>query len=162
MNWEAIGALGEALSAVGLFFVLIQVRHARADMRRTVLDSFTNSLMSTVAISTEARVLSAIMKAHAGLGGQRPAFVAALMDQAGLTEDEARLVSLQQGAQWQAFAQAARNSDTLRPADRVAIETNMRQQYANSPVGSLWFQSAKATMNPEILRYMDRVLAEPG
>ena len=162
MNWDAVGAVGEVFSALALFFVLVQVRHARADTRRSVLDSMANSTISVQMMSSDARVLSATIKAHGGLGGERPPFVAALMEQAGLTEEEARLVLAQQTAQWQALAQATRNVDALWPDDRIGIETNLRLLYARSPVGRLWFQYAKATMNPGVYRYMNVVLAEPG
>ncbi len=36
MTWEAIGAIGQILSAVALFFVLLQVRHARSETARAI------------------------------------------------------------------------------------------------------------------------------
>ena len=161
MNWDAVGAVGQVFSALALFFVLVQVRHARADTRRSVLDSMANSLISVQMMSSDARVLGATIKAHGGLGGERPPFVAALMEQAGLTEEEARLVLGQQSALWQAFAQAVRNRDAVGPDDRIGHETNLRRAYATSPVGRLWFQYTNATMNPDVRRYMKAVLAEP-
>ena len=34
--WDAIGAIGQAVSALALVFVLVQMRHAREEMRRSV------------------------------------------------------------------------------------------------------------------------------
>jgi hypothetical protein len=36
MSWDAIGAVGQVVSALGLAFVVIQVRDARIEMRRGV------------------------------------------------------------------------------------------------------------------------------
>ena len=159
MNWDAIGALGEAFSALGFFFVLVRVRHARVDMRRSVLDAMSDSITSQGMMTLDARVLGAITKAHAALGGKQPPFVTALIEQAGLTEEEARLIALQQQAGWQTFARALRHIDALSPGDRAAIDANLHQTYANSPVSRLWYQHAKATSSPSNVRYVDGVLA---
>ena len=71
MNWDAIAAIGQAVSALALVFVLLQVRDARADMRRSLLDSLSNTLISGAPLLIDARALSATMKAHTALGGER-------------------------------------------------------------------------------------------
>jgi hypothetical protein len=37
MNWEAIGAVGQVVSALALVIVIIQVRHARQEMQRAAV-----------------------------------------------------------------------------------------------------------------------------
>src|SRR5262249_16561466 len=70
MNWDAVGAIGQVVGALALVFVLMQVRYARADMRRSVLDSMANAFIATVPISCDERVLCAMIKAEAKLGGE--------------------------------------------------------------------------------------------
>ena len=36
MNWDAIGAIGQAVSALALIVVIVQVGHARAEFARSV------------------------------------------------------------------------------------------------------------------------------
>src|SRR5262245_48751331 len=79
MSWEAISAIGQAMSALALFGVFIQLSYARAEARRSVLDAMSNSIISVQAMSLDPRYLNASMKAHAALGGDRHPFVSALM-----------------------------------------------------------------------------------
>jgi hypothetical protein len=160
MNWDAIGALGQVFSALGLFLLIVQLRHARADMRRSVLDSMSNSLISSQIFAGDQRVLSATIKADGALGGARHPFIAALME-SGLTEEEARLVDLRQRSSWHSIAQALRNVDSLKPTDVEALRANVVQNYGKSPTGRLWYQHAKnVVVNNEVKNLVDRALAE--
>lgn len=38
MNWEAIGATGQVFGALALIFVVVQVRHVRAEMTKATLN----------------------------------------------------------------------------------------------------------------------------
>lgn len=42
MGWDAIAAIGQAVSAFALVFVLVQVRHARQEMRRSISQARAN------------------------------------------------------------------------------------------------------------------------
>lgn len=160
MNWDAIGAIGEAFSAIGLFFVLLQVRHARTDMRQSVLNGQSDSLISVQSLASDSRVLTALTKVEAALGRGPATFTSTLMEKAGLTEEEARLVNLHQMALWQAMLKGIRCQEVLKPADRIGVETNLRRIYGESPLGRLFYEAAKPTMNPDVSRYMTRVLAD--
>jgi len=157
-----VAAIGQAVSALALFGLLIQLSYARTEARRSVLDGMSNSIISVMAMSLDARCLGASMKANAALGGERHPFVAALMN-AGLTEEEANILQLREAANWHAIAQAIRNADSLRRDDMVALEVNLRRLYAKSPVGRLWYQHAKGGVvaNPYVMRYVDNILAQP-
>ena len=114
-------------------------------------------------ISTDARVLSASTKASAALGGPRNPFVAALMEQAGLSEEEARLVYHEQMALWNAFVQQVRFQTALRPIDRTGLEMNLRRVYGTLAIGRLFYEThAKATLNPEVAKYMHEVMSRPA
>jgi hypothetical protein len=159
--WEAISAIGQAMSALALFGVFIQLSHARAEARRSVLDAMSNSVIAVQAMSLDPRYLSASTKAHAALGGDRHPFVSALMNGAALTEEEANLLLIREGANWHSMAQAIRNVDSLKSDDLTALEVNLNRLYAKSPVGRLWYQCAKGGVvaNPRVMRYVDKVLA---
>lgn len=164
MNWDAVAAIGQAISALALFGVFIQLSHARAEARRSVLDSMSNSVISVATMSADPRYLGASMKAHAALGGERHPFVSALMEGAALSEEEANLLLIREGANWHSMAQAIRNVDSLKRDDIAALEVNLRRLYAKSPVGRLWYHHAKGGVvaNPYVMRYVDSVLAQPG
>jgi hypothetical protein len=164
MNWDAVAAVGQAVSALALFGVLIQVSHARTEARRSVLDAMSHSLISVLTMSLDERYQRANVKAHAALGGERHPFVATLMDDAALTEEEANLILNREGAMWHSMAQAIRNVDSLKRDDVAALEANLRRLYAKSPVGRLWYHHAKGGVvaNPHVMRYVDDALAQAG
>jgi hypothetical protein len=163
MIWDAIAAIGQAFSALALFFLLVQVRHARTDMRRSVLDSMASAINTSVPLGCDARILSASAKANKALGAEPGPFVKALMEQTGLTEEEALLVNSQCVTQWYAVVPTIRCRDSLTPGDRISLELNLRRVFGTSPVGRLWYEKrAKAGMNPDDRPYLDKVLAETG
>jgi hypothetical protein len=43
MNWDAIGAIGQAISALALAVVIVQLRYARADSRRAISEGRTSA-----------------------------------------------------------------------------------------------------------------------
>jgi hypothetical protein len=117
-------------------------------------------MIAVMSLSSDPRMLAALTKVDTALGSGPPPFASALMEQAGLTEEEARLVGLEQFALWQAMLEGIRCREVLNPADKVGVEMNLRRIYGESPLGRLFYETAKVTMNPDVSRYMARVLAE--
>jgi hypothetical protein len=155
--WEAVGSIGEVFSALALFLVLAQVRQARTEMRRSVLDSMSESMTSVATISVDPRVNSAYVKALGSLGGGRTPFIATLMERTGLTEEEARLVAQREVVAWQTFARALRHVDALTPDDLAGIESNLRATYFASPISRLFYENVP--IKPEIRTLVDNLLA---
>jgi hypothetical protein len=90
MNWQAIGAVGEVFGALALVFVVVQVRHARAEMTRSIRLARTDTLLKIledrVADVPRSELRAKVMKT---LGAQTGPFHAVLMERAGVTSAEA-------------------------------------------------------------------------
>jgi len=67
--WEAIGAIGQAVSAFALFLVLIQVRHARNEIRRSASQARKDGSRSLWLASAQPDLASVLTKAHVAAGG---------------------------------------------------------------------------------------------
>ena len=158
--WEAIGAIGEAFSAIGLFFVLVQVRHARKEMQRSITQTRVEGARANTIIAMDERILAASIKANTAFGGRVSTFVTTLMERAGLAESEARLLQNQQYVQWGMYMQIVLTSDAMTAGERIASERNMRISYGTNPVGRAWYESTKALLNPDAVGYVDNVLAQ--
>ena len=59
MNWDAIGAIGQAVSALALVIVIVQVRHPRAEARRSVRHSRLDAARQLVTQLVESEQLGA-------------------------------------------------------------------------------------------------------
>jgi len=71
MNWEAIGAIGQAVSALALIVVIVQVRHARAETRRSMSQGRAAAVRELcMHRSGNEHLNTANRKAFVALGGQ--------------------------------------------------------------------------------------------
>ena len=103
MNWEAIGAIGQAVSALALVMVIMQLRHARDEMQRTVRRARVDSSRDLfVATATHPELASALQRLTVSSGGPQWSFVSYAED-LGLMEAEARQVNSFQHALWRNF-----------------------------------------------------------
>ena len=159
MNWDAIGAIGQATSALALLFVWIQLRHARQEMQRSISTQRAEAIRSSMQLVTQPSVLRAELKAHGALGGPSVPFVEALMKQAGASEEEAHILFFYYGLVWQTLEPTIRSRDQADPGDRAAMDMDLRVMYQVRPVSRLWFETMKITLNPNSVRYVERVLA---
>ena len=92
MNWDAIAAVGQAVSALTLVLVFMQLRHAREEMQRSVVRMRLEGARDMdLTFGTHPELASALARANeAAHGGvQRPPFVQYLLS-LGLTAQEAR------------------------------------------------------------------------
>ena len=88
MNWEAIGAIGQAVSALALIVVIVQVRHARAETRRSMSQGRAAAVRELcMHRSGNEHLNTANRKAFVALGGQDRPFAKRMVD-AGLTNEE--------------------------------------------------------------------------
>jgi hypothetical protein len=58
MTWDAIGAIGQAASALALVFVMLQIRHARADSRRALSQSRAEAARQTNSLLVDEKIAS--------------------------------------------------------------------------------------------------------
>jgi hypothetical protein len=81
-------------------------------------------------------------------------------EEVGLNAEEARLVFFQQSAVWESSAQMVRARDALTPDDRKGLDSSVRRNYADSPVGRLFYDwVSTGVANPDAVRYVDDLLA---
>ena len=162
MNWDAIAAIGQAASALALVFVLIQVRHARAEVRRSISQSrTTNSRELIVLRATDERLMNILLKSSEKLGPFSPPVTNAFVEKAGLTVVEARVAFYDLLAWWQHRALAIKYIDELSEGERFEFDCGIRAFYGD-PLAKLWYETQKPRLNPVAARYIDNVLAQPG
>ena len=110
MNWEAIGAIGQMLGSVAVLvtlgYVAIQIRYARAEMRRSISQTRAEGgreLLMNFANSEQ--LCNLYTKVGAASGRTPNPVIEALMAKAGLTQSEAFQLLLDHEAWFQYQAQ---------------------------------------------------------
>ena len=167
MNWEAIGAIGESLGAVAVFITLgyltLQVRFARKEIARSISHARAEALR-TVSLSraTDERLNGLVVRAGVAVGEPARPFVAALMERAGMTLEEASTVWWDQMAWWAYRVQVIPYLGELPAGERAEFESRTRGNYAGPTLARFWYDSAKPTLNPDVVRYIDELVAQPG
>jgi hypothetical protein len=163
MNWDAIGAIGQAIGAFVLIAVFVQVRHARNEMRRSILEERYNAGRELyLARSSNERLLQIRSKANATLLNVPMPILQALMDKAGLTFAEAETVLWDQIAWWTHVKTGIAFMDET-PSDRSWFEAGIRALYSREALGRFWYQHMKDTeLDPDTVKYVDSVIARPG
>src|SRR5215831_2962649 len=103
MNWDAIAALGQAVSALALVLVFAQIRHARAEMRRSVRrERFDAARQMFVTTATDQPLASALARLWTQ-SGSPPIPFQEFATGHGLTDGEARQVNSFMHAVWQGY-----------------------------------------------------------
>ena len=162
MNWDAIGAIGQALSALALIIVIVQVRHARAETRRSISHGRSAAVRELAMHRSDNELLNtANLKANLALGGEPQALLKQLSD-AGLTNEEVGAVVWDQWSFWHYRQPTVLQIDELTAGERAEFNMGIRGAYGNYRVGRLWYSETKATLNPDVVRYIDNLLAQPA
>ena len=101
MNCDAMAAIGQAVSALALVFVLVQLRHARQEVRRSVSQARADVGRELWMLRTDNPQLSGLLlRTEAALSGQQPPLMAELAAKANITPEEAMQVFSHQWAWW--------------------------------------------------------------
>jgi hypothetical protein len=163
MSWDAIGAVGQAVSALPLVLVLIQLRHAREEMQRTAGRARLEGTRDMFALqATHPDLASLFVRAHKAAGGEPGPFAQYVIG-LGLTDVEARQLGSNVMAIWQnvqvAIESAGRLSSGVRDELRGSIRANFGGQ---SVIGSKWFELTKGRLNPNAVHYVEEVLTGAG
>jgi len=166
MNWDAIAAIGQMLGSVAVFVTLgylaVQVKHGRQDSRRALGQSRGETMRDLCANQGDERMTRLTLKADAALGAQPMGFVLALMEQAGLTQEEAFEVFWMQLAWWQYRTHMIPNVTDLHSIDRGSFDGAIRRTYGRLGVARLFYEFMKPGTHPDAVRYVDSLLAQPG
>ena len=163
MSWEAIGAIGEAFSAIGLFFVLMQVRFARAETRRSVVQHRSDALRDIyLHRATSERLLAARAKVQASFGLQGSGAFFSSLEERGFTFEEVGALFNDEMAMLLYRQSGILHIEQLPTGERYAFDAGIRQYYGRSPVGRLFYETMKPAINPDAVAYIDRVIAQAG
>ncbi len=160
MSWDAIGAIGQAVSALALVFVLVQVRHAHQEMRRSISQARANGGRELFMLRANNPQLSdLLLRIDAALSGQQTPLIAEIAAKANITPEEAMLAFSHQWAWWLYQSQLVPFVKELRPGERAQFDNSLRR-YSISPFGRVWFQAVRGILDPEAVRYVDDLLAD--
>jgi hypothetical protein len=166
VNWEAIGAIGELLSAVAvlvtLIYLAVQVRNARTEMQHSVLQ-YRDQTVQTLMLEQVRNplLLSAYAKAAVTYGSNE--LTSAVGEAVGLTQEEAQAYSIYYISWWFYRAETIRNIEELSPSQREDFDSNILNNYSNG-LGKVWFEAWKGTRSQgdPTLEYCLEVLRSKG
>jgi hypothetical protein len=160
VNWEAIGAIGQAISALALVIVIVQVRLSTAETLRSIRQDRTADERRTLSENAQSEWLSRVvvkgMKAYEG----RVPNVSELVER-GLTEEEAWAFGTYMYSWWLFDTQNIAHIDKLSKGERVRFDALMRIQYQGE-AKRRFFEQARPILNPDAVRYIDNLLGQPG
>ena len=165
MNWDAIGAIGQMLGSVAVFVTLVyvaaQVRQARRETRRGLSQGRGEAFRHLMDVFEP--FSDSFLKANAVLGGTPPAGVAALMQQASVTQEVAFRLMLIELLWWNFRIQVIPYIDELPPIERTFFDVGCRFSYGQPGVARVVYDAyIKPTQHPDAVRYIDNLLAQPG
>ena len=144
MSWEAVGAIGQAVSALALVIVIVQFRHTRSESRRALNHARAEALREQFIQDTDERVLRIALKADAALRvdvRDRVKFVSALIERAGLTLEEAYVKYTRQLSSWTLRQQNIPNVHDLPAAERRNFDRGIQMTYGQPGIGRLFFET---------------------
>ena len=162
MNWEAVGAIGQMISAFAFVLALIQIRHLQTErqlaLRRERVDRFVQVNMTS---ANNERLMS--LRAHANevLRAGKPLehpFHAAATEELGISAADALTLQADQMARWSVVADMILSLPETPASERAQIEryllSNIRE-----PFFEFWFRHMSPRLNPDAVRYIGKLLA---
>ena len=166
MNWEEVGAIGQVLGSIAVFVTLgylaIQVKHSRQDARRALSQGRGEANRDVLALQCDERINRLFDKANVVLGAPPSTFASALMEQVGLTSEEATLLYWLELTRWNYRLQIIPNADELSPMERAHFDGSIRTGYGRVGVSQLFYERIKLAAHPDAVRYIDNLLAQPA
>ena len=168
MNWDAIAAIVQMLGSVAvlitLWYLALQVRHAREQVARSVAQGRTDAGRElAMHQASNQRGADIAMRANIALGGQWTGAIGALTSRAGLTLEDAYSFNQWQFAWWNYRQQVIENIADLPAGQRVEFDGGLRAAYGGRlPALSLWFEHSRPYLNPDAVHYIDNLWAQPG
>ena len=162
MNWDAIGAVGQAISALALVVVIVQVRLNAAETLRSIRqdrrDDERRSLLENAQSPWLASVITKVDKAFDRV--VPPAF-AELMER-GLTAEEVSTFITYVHSWWLFDEQQIEHIDKLTSGERARFDAVMRIQYQTIGWKRWFLEQGRSMLNADAVRYIDNLLAQPN
>jgi hypothetical protein len=165
MNWEAVAAVGEVLGSVAVFVTLgylaIQVRHAREETRRALSQNRMAANRELIALQLDERNLAASMKAEVALQSAQLPIHAILMEQGGLTWEEAQRVFMTEVAAWNYRIHVITHIDELPEIERDLFDQAIRARFHSAIVRLIFEVHFKPGLHPVVSKYVENLLDRP-
>ena len=163
MNWDAIGAISEAVGSIAVFVTLgylaIQVRHARSEAQRALSQGREQSVRELCTLNADERISRAATKASVALGFEPSPFTKLLMEQSGLTRDEANLLFWSHLSWWIYRLSIIPHVDQLPIVERADFEAAIKGAYGFPGIPQLFYQAhIKPFAHPDAVRYITNLL----
>jgi hypothetical protein len=167
MNWDAIGALGEVLGSIAVFLTLgylaIAGASTRGDQVRHSISQNSTGRQSAICSCAARRTRGLIglnVRVNEAVGGQPSVFEATLVEEVGLTAEEAAAMHWDR---WLVAATAADHSVPRTALERRAGRFRLRgashlRGHAGQPGSGT--NATRATLRPDAVRYVDTLLAQ--
>jgi len=162
MNWDAIGAIGEATSALALIFVIQQVRLTRAESRRAFSQARAEAIREINSQWLDERIATIWTKANIALDVPVPPTIAALMERAKLTREEALVAVTALRTVWAHLCQIIPKVDDLSSIERSELEYTVRMHFGpNGGPGRIFYETySKTAAHPDAVRFVENLLAQ--
>lgn len=162
MNWDAMAAIGQAVSALALVFVLVQLRHARQEVRRSVSQARADAGRELWMLRADNPQLSGLILRAETTPSGHASLMEELATEANITLEEASQVFSHHFAWWLYQSQVIRFARELQEGERAQFDWSLRRYYGISHSGQIWFRAMRNILDPEAVRYVDNLLAQPG
>jgi len=174
MNSEEVGAIGQVLGSIAVFVTLgylaVRVRHAGRQLQQSLSQGRGEALRDLLMTrATDARLNGLYVKASVALDVESQAtteslhpFVAALMQRAGMNEEDATALMWDQSAWWAYRIQHIPYLDDLPVSQRIDFDRIARRTYGSTFLDRLWYEKTKSFLDPAAVAYIDKLLAQPG
>jgi hypothetical protein len=164
MNWEVVGAIAQVLGSVAVFITLvylsIQTRHARDATQRSISQARAEAIRQAYAWASEPRMVGIAVKANSALGRGPSPFMAMLMNEAGLTAEEAGTQYYFELSGWNSRLQAIAAKDAMNSIERHWLDSNLMVVYGGDRgITRMFYEMMKPNAHPDVVRYIEEVLA---
>jgi len=161
MSWDAIGAVGQMISAFAFVLVIIQIRHVRAETQRAMgRERVDRSIQILTASAANERVMTLRAKANDSLRpGSLPPFLKAMTEQFNMSLVDALSLNADQNARWTSIAHTFSYLPELSPHERAHFE-RMTRSATTEPFFQFWYGHLRSSLDPDAVRYIDNVIAQ--
>jgi hypothetical protein len=166
MNWEAIGAVGDALGAVAVFVTLgylaVQVRYARQELVHATRQARSDAMRQVwLTQAAQPELADAFAKLFAAQGISLAPFATAAAA-AGLSAAQARQLFASFWASWSHYEQMIESLEQLSGGARRQFDGTLRANLGPGGPASAWYATVRSRLNPDAVRYVDALLARSG
>jgi hypothetical protein len=164
MNWEAFGAISEALGVMAVFVTLgylsVQVRQAKRELSRSIQQARADGMRQVWLTQAGQPELAAAFAKFFAYQGVHSGPFAEVATAAGLSEGEARQVYASLWASWTHYEQMIESLGDLTEGGRNQFNATLRFALGNAGPSGAWYQSVRARLNPTAVKYVEDLLAE--